>query len=63
MKGTPAPEQINQPFQFNYNDNFDTDWLENNCPVYLKERLMTSLEYIEKTGGQKKESVSDDMPF
>lgn len=63
MKGTSAPEQINQPFQFNFNDNFDTDWLENNCPIYLKDKIMTSLEYKQKAGNENKESVSDDMPF
>jgi hypothetical protein len=61
MKGTPSPEQINQPFQFNYNDNFDKDWLENHCSPYLRERIKGSLEYQGKEGTQ--DNTADDMPF
>jgi len=63
MKGTSAPEQINKPFQFNYNDNFDTDWLDNHCSPYLKDKIVSSLEYQEKAGTDASFSTDDDMPF
>lgn len=47
MKGTQAPEQINSPFQFNYNDNFDTDWIEMQSE-WMSERIKSSAEYKSK---------------
>tara|TARA_R110001592_G_scaffold30305_4_gene108793 strand:- start:1968 stop:2603 length:636 start_codon:yes stop_codon:yes gene_type:complete len=72
MKGTPAPEQINQPFQFNYNDNFDTDWLDNQCTNYLREKIVSSEEYKSKKQegiitateeGFDHKGGEDDLPF
>lgn len=64
MKGTESPKQINQPFQFNYNENFDTDWLDNLCSPYLREKIITSLEYKEKLGiNTDTDTSEDDMPF
>jgi hypothetical protein len=45
MKGTKAPEQINPTFQFNYNDNFNTEWLDNECPSWLAENIKSTEEY------------------
>ena len=66
MKGTQAPEQFNQPFQFNYNDNFDIDWL-NTQSEWLSERIKSSKEYRAKTdehtGIAGVDKAIDDMPF
>lgn len=59
MKGTKAPNQINPTFQFNYNDNFNTEWLDNECPEWLQTTIKSTKEYQTATGF----TDVDDMPF
>ena len=68
-KGMEVPEQINETFQFNYEDSFDTNWLENECPSWLSEIIKSRPEYekriseLEGADFDKNVSATDDMPF
>jgi len=48
-KGMNIPKQINASFEFNFNDRFDIEWVEE-CPGWLKEIIKSSDEYKERTG-------------
>ena len=45
MKGSKCPNMYNKEFQFNYNDNYDSSWLDNECPEYLATQIKNSQEY------------------
>lgn len=68
-KGTKCPKQFNESFQFNYNDDFNTKWLDNECNSWLQETIKSTPEYKERIGElegheqMKKEVVNDDLPF
>jgi len=72
-KGTDCPEQINKTFEFNFEDMFDIDVLEN-LPNFIKERIKKSNEYRQKMNPENTEindpnsestevNDKDDLPF
>ena len=62
-KGSECPEQFNESFVFNYQDNFDEEWLEVQ-PEWIKEMIKSTDEYESKMNQQKFADTSkDDMPF
>ena len=62
-KGTKCPEQFNESFIFNYEDNFNEDWLEQQ-PEWIKDQIKNTDEYKNKMNQQKfKEIIPNDMPF
>ena len=71
-KGTKCPEQINESFIFNYEDNFNEDWLEQQ-PEWIQDQIKNTDEYQNKMNQQKfQEKVekrlglntpTDDIPF
>ena len=60
-KGSDCPKQINESFIFNYEDNFNEDWLEEQ-PEWVQDQIKNTDEYKSKMN-QKKFSPTDDMPF
>lgn len=68
-KGMEVPKQMNETFQFNYEDSFDTNWIENECPSWLSEIIKSTPEYekriseLEGAEFDKKVSATDDLPF
>ena len=60
-KGSDCPNQINESFIFNYEDNFNEDWLEEQ-PEWVQDQIKNTDEYKSKMN-QKKFSPTDDMPF
>ena len=78
-KGMPVPAQINPSFEFNYEDKFDTNYVDG-LHKYLKEKIHASDEWKAKTDAmngaeeEKKmeaqdlqpsgnEPITDDLPF
>jgi len=62
-KGTKCPKQINDSFIFNYEDNFNEEWLELQ-PEWIKEQIKNTDEYQNKMNQKKfKDTPTDDMPF
>ena len=62
-KGTKCPEQFNDSFIFNYEDNFNEDWLELQ-PEWIKDQIKNTDEYKNKMNQKKfKDTPTDDMPF
>lgn len=61
-KGTEAPKQINESFIFNYEDNFNEEWLELQ-PEWIKEQIKNTDEYNNKMNQKKLNDSIDDMPF
>ena len=54
-KGTKCPEQINESFIFNYEDNFNAEWLEQQ-PDWIQDQIKGTDEYKSKI-------KTDDIPF
>ncbi len=54
-KGTKCPEQINESFIFNYEDNFNAEWLEQQ-PDWIQDQIKNTDEYKSKI-------KTDDIPF
>jgi len=62
-KGSKCPEQFNESFIFNYEDNFNEEWLEQQ-PDWIKDQIKGTDEYQNKMNQQKfKEIIPNDMPF
>ena len=61
-KGTEAPKQINESFIFNYEDNFNEEWLELQ-PEWIKDQIKNTDEYNNKMNQKKLNDSIDDMPF
>jgi len=57
MNGMEIPKQINETFIFNYEDNFNQEWLDKQ-PQWIQEQIKASSEYQTKMI----EPVND-MPF
>ena len=51
-KGTECPEQFNPNFIFNYEDNFNEDWLEQQ-PQWVQDQIKNTDEYKNKMNQQK----------
>ena len=50
-----SPEQINESFIFNYEDNFNAEWLEQQ-PDWIQDQIKGTDEYKSKI-------KTDDIPF
>lgn len=62
-KGSKCPEQFNDNFIFNYEDNFNEEWLEQQ-PEWIKDQIKNTDEYKNKMNQQKfQDTPTDDMPF
>ena len=62
-KGTKCPKQFNDSFIFNYEDNFNEDWLELQ-PEWIKDQIKGTDEYKNKMNQKKfQDTPTDDMPF
>lgn len=69
-KGMECPDQINESFEFNFNDKFDFDILEK-MPDFIKDKIKRSEEYKkiqnpENTDIYQDEenlNITDDLPF
>jgi len=62
-KGSKCPEQFNENFIFNYEDNFNEEWLEQQ-PEWIKDQIKNTDEYKNKMNQQKfQDTPTDDMPF
>ena len=62
-KGSKCPEQINENFIFNYEDNFNEEWLEIQ-PEWIKDQIKNTDEYKSKMNQKKfQDTPTDDMPF
>ena len=62
-KGTDCPKQFNDSFIFNYEDNFNEDWLELQ-PEWIKDQIKNTDEYKNKMNQKKfQDTPTDDMPF
>ena len=62
-KGTKCPEQFNDSFIFNYEDNFNEDWLEQQ-PEWIQDQIKNTDEYKSKMNQKKfQDTPTDDMPF
>ena len=62
-KGTECPKQFNDSFIFNYEDNFNEEWLELQ-PEWIKEQIKNTDEYKNKINQKKfQDTPTDDMPF
>jgi len=62
-KGTKCPKQFNDSFIFNYEDNFNVEWLEQQ-PEWIKDQIKNTDEYKSKMNQKKlQDTPTDDMPF
>jgi len=62
-KGTDCPKQFNDSFIFNYEDNFNEDWLEQQ-PKWIKDQIKNTDEYKNKMNQKKfQDTPTDDIPF
>jgi hypothetical protein len=62
-KGTECPKQFNDSFIFNYEDNFNEEWLELQ-PEWIKDQIKNTDEYKNKMNQKKfQDTPTDDMPF
>jgi hypothetical protein len=62
-KGTDCPKQFNDSFIFNYEDNFNEDWLELQ-PKWIQDQIKGTDEYKSKMNQKKfQDTPTDDMPF
>lgn len=62
-KGTKCPKQFHDSFIFNYEDNFNEDWLELQ-PEWIQDPIKNTDEYKKKMNQQKfQDTPTDDMPF
>jgi len=62
-KGTECPKQFNDSFIFNYEDNFNEDWIEQQ-PEWIKDQIKGTDEYKNKMNQKKfQDTPTDDMPF
>ena len=62
-KGSDCPEQINPNFIFNYEDNFNEEWLEQQ-PKWIQDQIKNTDEYKSKMNQKKfQDTPTDDMPF
>ena len=62
-KGSKSPEQFNESFIFNYEDNFNEEWLENQ-PEWMQDKIKGTDEYKSKMNQKKfQDTPTDDMPF
>ena len=62
-KGSDCPKQINESFIFNYEDNFNEDWLEEQ-PEWVQDQIKNTDEYKSKMNQKKfKDTPTNDMPF
>ena len=62
-KGTQCPEQFNESFVFNYEDNFDSEWIEQQ-PEWVQDQIKNTDEYKSKMNQKKFQDDSmDDIPF
>jgi len=62
-KGSDCPDQINPNFIFNYEDNFNEEWLEQQ-PEWVQDQIKATDEYKSKMNQKKfQDTPTDDMPF
>jgi hypothetical protein len=62
-KGTECPKQFNDSFIFNYQDNFNEEWLELQ-PDWIQDQIKNTDEYKNKMNQNKfKDTPTDDMTF
>jgi len=62
-KGTKCPDQFNDSFIFNYEDNFNEEWLEQQ-PEWIQDQIKNTDEYKNKMNQKKfQDTQTDDMPF
>jgi hypothetical protein len=64
-KGMECPDQINETFEFNYEDKFDEKIVES-FPDFIKDKIKSSQEYKEKTLPEHVDVApepEDDLPF
>jgi len=62
-KGTECPKQFNDSFIFNYEDNFNEEWLELQ-PDWIQDQIKGTDEYKNKMNQKKfQDTPTDDMPF
>ena len=65
-KGVSCPKQINKSFIFNYEDNFNSDWLDQQ-PEWIRDQIKSSDEFENKMNQLKykvvKKDTNEDMPF
>lgn len=61
VKGAVAPDQINNSFQFNYNDDFNTEWLDEECPKWIAETIKSTPEYKSKINEYNDLQAVDDV--
>ncbi len=70
IKGMDCPKQVNETFEFNFTDHFDSQVVEK-FPDFIKDKIKTSSEYrhcIELLANEHEDKVSqdletDDLPF
>jgi hypothetical protein len=62
MKGQTCPDMMNNKMIFDYNDNFNTQWLNSECPEWLRDNIKASQEFNQNLDNNL-ESDNDDMPF
>ena len=62
-KGANCPNQFNESFIFNYEDNFNEEWLEQQ-PEWIQDQIKNTDEYKSKMNQKKfQDTPTDDMPF
>jgi hypothetical protein len=62
-KGSKCPKQIYDNFIFNYEDNFNEEWLEEQ-PEWVQDQIKKTDEYKKKMNQKKfQDNPTDDMPF
>ena len=62
-KGANCPEQFNESFIFNYEDNFNEEWLEQQ-PEWVQDQIKDTDEYKSKMNQKKfQDTPIDDIPF
>jgi len=62
-KGSNCPDQFNESFIFNYEDNFDEEWLEKQ-PQWVQDQIKSTDEYKSKMNQKIWEDTSEeDKPF
>ena len=55
-KGVECPEQFNPTFVFNYEDNFNEEWLDGQ-PEWIQEQIKSTPEYKNKTNKTKENGI------
>jgi len=65
-KGTTCPAQVNESFEFNFDDKFDTNFIED-APEFIKDVIKSTPEYAKCMDGLNgvvlEQEQSDNLPF